>query len=72
MALRLTVTETAGYLAHSNEFKFDFVPGIANVFSKMAQSKMMMMIMRVAPNNSFKPSPLRGLGPTGTALGGPA
>ena len=25
-----------------------------------------------APNNSFKPSPLRGLGPTGTASGGPA
>ena len=24
------------------------------------------------PNNSFKPSPLRGLGPTGTASGGPA
>ena len=28
--------------------------------------------MRAAPNNSFKPSPLRGLGPTGTASGGPA
>jgi len=27
---------------------------------------------RRAPNNSFKPSPLRGLGPTGTASGGPA
>ena len=26
----------------------------------------------VRPNNSFKPSPLRGLGPTGTASGGPA
>ena len=27
---------------------------------------------QVPPNNSFKPSPLRGLGPTGTASGGPA
>ena len=27
---------------------------------------------RTRPNNSFKPSPLRGLGPTGTASGGPA
>ena len=26
----------------------------------------------VPPNNSFKPSPLRGLGPTGSASGGPA
>ena len=30
------------------------------------------LILGVAPNNSFKPSPLRGLGPTGTASGGPA
>ena len=29
-------------------------------------------LSRNAPNNSFKPSPLRGLGPTGTASGGPA
>ncbi len=29
-------------------------------------------IIAVRPNNSFKPSPLRGLGPTGTASGGPA
>ena len=30
------------------------------------------VIRGLAPNNSFKPSPLRGLGPTGTAMGGPA
>ena len=30
------------------------------------------MVMELLPNNSFKPSPLRGLGPTGTSSGGPA
>jgi len=30
------------------------------------------LVCGAGPNNSFKPSPLRGLGPTGTASGGPA
>ena len=30
------------------------------------------IVIALGPNNSFKPSPLRGLGPTGSASGGPA